>query len=109
MDKTLNIEVKFLFQYSDVSLPWPPNFHLEIDTYVELYENGVHNFQQHIGVLLWEIELGRIDILTEVITFSQKICSPRVNNLEALYNIYHYIRKNMKLNPGRVVYDPTLQ
>jgi hypothetical protein len=40
---------------------------------------------QIIGILRWVIELGQIDILTEVAMLSQYQASPRQGHLEALY------------------------
>ena len=57
----------------------------------------------------WEIEIGRIYNMNEVSCLSQHLCAPRVNYLEAVYKIYHYMRENMKHNWGRLVFDPTLQ
>ena len=67
----------------------------------------MNDFHQRIEMLRWDIELGRIDIMTEVITLSQHLCNPGVNHLEAAYNIYHYMRKNINLNLDRVGFDPT--
>ena len=57
----------------------------------------------------WAIELVRIDIITEISCLLQHLCSPRVNHLEGVYKIYHYMRKNTKHNRGRLVFDSTLQ
>ena len=109
LENNLNEDSKHLLQYSIVRHPYPPSFHPEIDTFTELDENGVHGFQQHICVLLWEIQFVRIDIMTKASTLSQYLCDPRVNHFESAYKIYHYLNNNMKLNPGRVVSDPTYQ
>jgi len=109
LEKTLPADGKSLSQYGDGKRPYPSSFHPEIDTSAELDENGVHEYQQHIGVLRWANELGRIDIMTEVSCLSQHLRAPRVNHLEAVYKIYHYMRKNMKYNVGRLGFDPTLQ
>ena len=47
--------------------------------------------------------------MTEVSCLSRHLCDTRVNNLGAVYNIYHYIRKNMKYNQGRLGFDTTIQ
>ena len=57
-------------------------------------------------MLRWSIELGRIDILTEVSCLSQNLCSPREGNLDDVYLIFRYLQKNLGKNPGRMVYDP---
>jgi hypothetical protein len=57
-------------------------------------------------VLRWAVELGRIDIMTEVSCLSQHLCSPRVGHLDAVYSIFRYLQKNMSKNPGRLGFDP---
>ena len=109
MEKTVNAYGKDLSQYGDGRIPYPPIFHPEIDTSTELDENDVHDLQKYSGVLRCTIELGRIDIMTEVITLYQNLCAPRVNQLQAVYKTYHQMRKNMKMNPGKVEFYPTYQ
>ena len=58
------------------------------DVTEELGEELTNRYQQLIGVLRWSIELGRIDILTEVSFLSQHLCSPREVNLDAVYRIF---------------------
>ena len=109
MENTLTDDGKILSHYGDGMRPYPSSFHPEIDTSPELDENGVHEYQQHIGVLRWVIELVRIDIMIDVSCLLQHMCAPRVNHLEAVYKIYHYMRNNLKHNWGRLGFDPTLQ
>ena len=109
MEDTLTTDGKSLSQYRDGRHPYPLSLHPDIETSFELDENGVHEYQQHIGVLRWAIELGRIDIMTEVSFLSHQLCDLWVNHLEELYKIYHYMSKNMKQNWGRLVFYPTLQ
>ena len=47
--------------------------------------------------------------MNEVSTLYHHLCALHVNHLETVYTIYHYTKKNMKFNPGRVVFDPTYQ
>ena len=75
---------KILSQYMDGKRPYMSSFQPEIYTSAELNENGVHQYQQHIDVLRWAIELGGIYIMTEVGCLSYHSCGPRANNLEAL-------------------------
>ena len=51
LEKTLTDDGKILSQYGDVRRPYPPSFDPYIDTSDELNENGVHEYQQKIGVL----------------------------------------------------------
>jgi len=71
----------------------------------ELNEQLLNRYQQLIGVLRWSIELGRIDIMTEVSCLSQHLCSPREGHLLAVYKVFHYLQKNISKIPGRMVYD----
>ena len=109
MEKTLTADGKNLSQYGDGGILYLSSFYPQIDTSAELDDNGVHEYQQHICVLHWEIELGRINIMTEVSCFLHQLCAPQVNHLEALYKIYHYMRKNIKHNQDCLLFDPLLQ
>ena len=72
---------KSLLQYGNGRRPYLSIFHPEIDTPTDIDENGVHKYQYHIGVLRWKIELGRINITTEVSCLSQHLCALLVNHL----------------------------
>ena len=85
--------------------PLPPSYKPELDITPEVNPDKVQRFQQLIGILRWAIELGRVDILTEVAYLSQYQANPREGHLEALYLIFHYIWKNpMK----RLVFDASV-
>ena len=79
---------------------------MEVDATGELGEELTNRYHQLIGVLRWSIELGNIDILTEVSFLSQHLCSPIEVNLDAVYSIFRYLQKNLGKNAGRVVYNP---
>jgi hypothetical protein len=49
------------------------------------------------------VELGRLDILFEVLMMSQYQAEPREGHMEALYLIVHYLKKNPF---RRIVFDP---
>ena len=65
-----------------------------------------NRYQQLIVLLRWSIELGRIDILTEVSCLSQHLCSPREGHLDYVYLIFRYLQNKLGKNPGRMAYDP---
>ena len=54
----------------------------------------------------WSIELGRIDILTEVSCLYKDLCYPREGHLDSVYRIFIYLQKNWGKNPGRMAYEP---
>jgi hypothetical protein len=56
--------------------------------------------------LRWSIELGRIDIITEVSVLSQHQCNPREGQLDAIYRIFWYLKCCLKKkHDGRIVFD----
>ena len=89
----------------DGKRPYPSSYRPEIDVTPELNDDLGNRFQQLIGILRWSIELGRIDIYTEVSCLSQYLCSPREGHLLAAYKIFRYLQVNLTKNPGRLVFD----
>jgi hypothetical protein len=59
-----------------------------------LTEELTTRFQGLIGVLRWAVELGRIDILVEVSMLSSHNAMPRVGHLQAVYDIFAYLKKH---------------
>ena len=43
--------------------------------------------------------------MTEVSCLYQHLCSPHEGNLNAIYNIFRYLQKNMSKNPVRMAFD----
>lgn len=91
--------------YGDGKRPYPSSYRPEMDVTSELDAELMSRYQQFIGILRWAIELGRVDILTEVSCLSQHLASPREGHLHAVYKIFRYLQKNMSNNPGRLVFD----
>jgi hypothetical protein len=50
------------------------------------------------------VELGRIEIITEVSIFSTYLCLPREGHMEALFRVFAYLGLH---HNARVVFDPT--
>jgi hypothetical protein len=61
-------------------------------------------YQSQIGILRWCVELGRIDIITEISMLSTYRCSPREGHLEAVFHVFAYLGLH---HNARVVFDPT--
>jgi hypothetical protein len=61
-------------------------------------------YQSHIGILRWCVELGRIDIITEVSMLSTYFCLPREGHLEYFFHVLAYLGLYHNV---RVVFDPT--
>ncbi|KAI2489324.1 Reverse transcriptase (RNA-dependent DNA polymerase) [Fragilaria crotonensis] len=70
----------------------------------ECDDDEAARFSQLIGVLRWAVELGRIDMYTEVALLSQHLALPRVGHLEAVYHIFAYLSKHEK---SSIIFDPT--
>ena len=58
-----------------------------------------------MGILRWAVEIGRVDILTELSMLSLYQAAPREGHLERLINIFAFIKKKPKLT---LYFDPTM-
>jgi hypothetical protein len=75
-----------------------------MDTSEECDEEKASRYMQLIGVLRWAVELGRLDIYTEVALLSQQLALPRVGHLEVVYDVFAYLNRYDK---SRITSDPT--
>jgi len=86
--------------------PFDQGYKPEMDITPELDADGISKYQGYMGIFRWMLELGRIDIMTEVSQLSSFQASPREGHLEACYHIFAYLRKhpNMALvmHPSRL-------
>jgi hypothetical protein len=80
------------------------SYRAEIDESPVLVPAMANYFQSHIGILHWCVELGRIDIITEVSMLSTFLCMPREGHLDAVHHLFAYLSLH---NNARVVFDPT--
>jgi hypothetical protein len=86
------------------SAPWPTDYAAELDDTKELDPTLASYYQSQIGILHWMVELGRVDIITEVSTLASYMALPREGHLFALFHVYAYLK--IKHN-SRMVFDPT--
>jgi hypothetical protein len=77
-------------------------YRAELDTSPYCDDEEANYYQQQIGVLRWAVELGRIDIHTEVSMLAAYTASPRQGHLDALFHIYAYLHKHSR---SRLVFD----
>jgi hypothetical protein len=84
--------------------PFPVNYCPDTDLTDNLDDDCSSFFMHLIGVMRWMVELGRIDIATEVSMLSSYLASPREGHLEAALHIMGYLR--LKHN-SRLIFDPT--
>ena len=76
----------------------------ELDFTTYCTEKEHHFFQQLIGILRWMIELGRIDILTEVSLMSRYLAQPRIGHLQQVLHIFAFLNSN---ECPELCFDPT--
>jgi len=86
--------------------PCPSGYKPELDVTPELNSDLASRYLQLIGILRWAIELGRLDIFTEVSMLSQHQALPREGHLEAAYHIFGYLKGHE--TGGRIVFDPKM-
>jgi hypothetical protein len=63
----------------------------ELDDSSELDPIRANFYQSQIGILRWCVELGRIDIITEVSMLSTYLCLPCGEHLEAVFHVFLYL------------------
>ena len=88
---------------SKASTPMGSGYKPELDASEELDADDVTFFQELIGILRWAIEIGRVDIHTEVSMLSSYQASPRMGHLEQVIHIFAYLKKKPKLT---LYFDP---
>ena len=75
-----------------------------MDTYKDLDPAEASYFQSIIGVMRWMVEIGWIDIATEVSLLSSHLAYPRGGHLQADFHVMAYLKQKHK---SRLVFDPT--
>jgi hypothetical protein len=86
------------------STPMTPGYRPELDVTGVLDAQTANYYQSLIGVLRWTVEIGRIDITTEVSMLAAHMAMPRKGYLFAVFRIFAYLR--MK-HSARLIFDPT--
>jgi Reverse transcriptase (RNA-dependent DNA polymerase) len=106
-----NAESYYLKHYNlkfptKVSSPFPTGYRPEMDMTPTLKEEDASYYQSQIGVLRWIVEIGRGDIIVEVLLLaSRQLALPREggHDMAQIFHCYAYlkIRRN-----GCLVFDP---
>ena len=86
-------------------VPMSTSYRPELDSTEELEPDEITYYQELIGILRWSIEIGRVDMHLEVAVLSAYQASPRRGHLNALYQIFAFIKNNPKLT---LYFDPRL-
>jgi hypothetical protein len=84
--------------------PFTGGYKPELDESPELDPIKANLYQSQIGIVLWCVELGRIDIITEVSMLSTYLCLPPEGHLDDVFHVFAYLGLH---HNSRVVFDPT--
>jgi hypothetical protein len=84
--------------------PMMTTYRPELDVSKVLSGELANYYQSLIGVLRWAVEIGRIDITTEVSMLAAHMAMPREGHLYAVFRVFAYLKKK---HNSRLVYDPT--
>ena len=87
------------------SAPLRTDYCPELDVSPELNPNDAAYYQSLIGILRWIVELGRVDMTTEVSVMSSCLALPREGHLRQLFHIFQYLSKH---HNTEMVFDPSL-
>jgi len=85
-----------------VSTVLPHEYKPELDISKECNEEEVSQYHQRIGVLRWAVELGRVDICTEVSMMAAHCAMPRKGHLDAVWHVFAYLKRHDK---SKMVFD----
>jgi hypothetical protein len=81
---------------------FPSGYRPELDASDYCDEETANYYQQQIGVLRWAVELGRINICTEVSMLASFTTAPRAGHFDALLHIFAFLHHHPRC---RLVFD----
>ena len=87
------------------SNPFELDYKPELDESQELNAELFNWYMHLIGMLQWMVEIGRVDILTEVSLMLSHMAMPCEGHLDAVLHIFGYLK--IKYN-SRMAFDPTV-
>ena len=83
---------------------WPSGYEPELDDSEELNPKEANFYQHLLGVLHWIVELGRVDVITEVSMLASYLANPRDGHLDAALHLYSWLKGH---HNARLVLDPS--
>jgi hypothetical protein len=107
---TLQSTVKCLLKNREYKLPrkaptpMVAHYRPEVDVTEVLNAEEANYYQSLFGVLRWIIEIGQIDITTEVSMLTSHIAMPRKVHLYAVFHVFAYLKAK---HNSRLIFDPT--
>lgn len=109
-DAVRNVEKYMQQHYPGRSLrrnataPFPREYAPEQDISPELSPEKANYYQSQIGILHWIVELGRVDMITEVSMLASHMALPREGHLDAVFHVFAHLKNR---HNARLVLDPT--
>ena len=89
--------------HSRLVTPMSQGYYPEMEFPPELDQDLITNFQELFGILKWAVEIGRVDILTEISILSSYQESTRKGHLKQIYQIFAFLKKKPKIT---LYFDP---
>ena len=83
--------------------PLTKGYRPEIDVSEELRSEEASYYMSLIVIVWWMVELGRVDICTEVSMMSSHLALPIEGHLESVFHMFAYLKKN---HNSEMVFDP---
>ena len=84
--------------------PFPVGYHPELDTTEVLGPEDASYYMSQIGILRWCVELGRVDIITEVSELASFSAMPRQGHLDTVFHLFAYLKAK---HNSTMIFDPT--
>ena len=84
--------------------PWLSNYTAKDNTTPELDTEWANYYQHLISILHWTLELGRVDIITEVSILASQMVAPHMGHLHAALHVVSYLKRK---HNAHMVYDPS--
>ena len=80
----------------------PSGYRPELDVTPELDNDDANYYMLMIGILVWAVELGRIDIATETSMMSAFRVAPRQGHMDAVMHMFGYLKSHDR---SRIAFD----
>jgi hypothetical protein len=85
-------------------IPMSSTYKPEVDVSPELSPEMANFYQSQVGVLRWIIEMGRLDITTEVSMLTEHLAAPREGHLTTVLHVFAYLKNK---HNARLIHDPS--
>ena len=82
----------------------PSVYHPELDLKPYCDDEAANYYQQQIGVLQWIVELGRVDVCTEVSMLASYAMAPREGHMQAIFHMFTFLNTHQR---STLVLDPS--